>query len=137
MNINPSVTGLIGSAERFVAEGKTIEPIIESMQTSSTSSKQSVSTYTNLDDLKRAELRGEKHTVSDEQIVMAIERAIKAMQGKSTSLEFTIHEKTKKISIKVMDRETGEIIREIPPEKSLDFVANLWELAGILIDEKR
>jgi flagellar protein FlaG len=96
-----------------------------------------VTTYTNMDDLKKAELRGEKHTVSDEQIVMAIERAIKAMQGKSTSLEFTVHEKTRRISVKVLDRDSGEIIREIPPEKSLDFVANLWELAGILIDEKR
>jgi flagellar protein FlaG len=34
-----------------------------------------------------------------------------------------------------VNRETGEVIREIPPEKFLDMVAKLQELAGILVDE--
>ncbi|MFC4102026.1 flagellar protein FlaG [Paenibacillus xanthanilyticus] len=90
-----------------------------------------------LSDLKQAEMRGENYTLSDEQVVKAVERAIKAMQGKSTALEFTVHEKTKLIAVKVLDKETGEIIREVPPEKTLDFVAKLWEMAGLLVDEKR
>jgi flagellar protein FlaG len=93
--------------------------------------------YTNISDLKLAELQGTHITVSDEQLVKAIERAIKAMQGKATNLEFSVHEQTKLIAVKVKDSETGEVIREIPPEKSLDFVAKLWEMAGIFIDEKR
>ena len=32
---------------------------------------------------------------------------------------------------------TKEVIKEIPPEKTLDMIAKAWELAGILIDEKR
>jgi flagellar protein FlaG len=39
--------------------------------------------------------------------------------------------------VKVMDKEDGKVIREIPPEKTLDLVAKLWELAGILVDERR
>ncbi|WP_167686495.1 flagellar protein FlaG, partial [Paenibacillus polymyxa] len=30
----------------------------------------------------------------------------------------------------------GELIREIPPEKTLDLVAKMMEIAGILVDEK-
>jgi flagellar protein FlaG len=48
-----------------------------------------------------------------------------------------VHQKTKQISITVKDKDTGEVIREIPPEKTLDMVARLWKMAGILIDEKR
>ncbi|MDD2574742.1 MAG: flagellar protein FlaG, partial [Firmicutes bacterium] len=29
-----------------------------------------------------------------------------------------------------------EIIREIPPEKILDMVAKIWELAGLMVDRK-
>lgn len=90
-----------------------------------------------LSSLRQAEVRGEKHAISDEQVVKAVERAIKAMQGKTTSLEFNIHEKTRLIAIKVLDKDTGEVIREIPPEKTLDFVAKLWEMAGLFVDEKR
>ncbi|WP_246079540.1 flagellar protein FlaG [Paenibacillus piri] len=96
-----------------------------------------VASVNNISELKRAELKGEHISLSDEQMVKAIERAIKAMQGKSTSLEFSIHEKTRLISVKVKNNDNGEIIREIPPEKTLDFVAKLWEMAGILVDERR
>ena len=39
--------------------------------------------------------------------------------------------------IKVINKQTQEVIREIPPEKILDIVANLWKIAGLIIDEKR
>lgn len=95
------------------------------------------SSITNTSDLKQAELQGENVTISDAQLVKSIEHAIKAIQGRTTSLEFSVHQKTKLISVKVLDKDTGETIREIPPEKSLDFVAKLWQMAGILVDEKR
>lgn len=50
-------------------------------------------------------------------------------------LRFTIHEPTREIIARIVNRETGEVIREIPPEKFLDMVAKLQELAGILVDE--
>lgn len=89
------------------------------------------------EDLKRAEDQGEVIPISDEQLVKAIQKAIKASEGITTSLEFSVHKETHQISVKVLDKETGEVIREIPPEKNLDFLAALWKKAGILIDEKR
>lgn len=88
-------------------------------------------------ELRRAEHLGDVLPISDEQVMKAIERAIKAAEGITTSLQFSVHKETHQISVKVLDKETGEIIREIPPEKNLDFLATLWRKAGILIDEKR
>lgn len=88
-------------------------------------------------ELKRAQAEGINIPVSEEQVIKAIDRAIKALEGTSTRLDFSIHEKTKHIMVKVLDKDTGEVIREIPPERSLDFLAKVWEMAGILIDEKR
>jgi flagellar protein FlaG len=136
MNINSSVTGVNGFVDRTSSVSKSVEPVIDRVRDIAPQSLDTIAAITNLGDLRRAELRGENYTVSDEQIVKAIDRAIKAMQGKATSLEFTVHEKTRMIAVKVLDSESGEIIREIPPEKSLDFVAKLWEMAGLLIDEK-
>jgi flagellar protein FlaG len=36
-----------------------------------------------------------------------------------------------------VDNDTKEIIREIPPEKTLDMISKMWELAGLVVDEKR
>ncbi|MEW8973773.1 MAG: flagellar protein FlaG [Tissierellaceae bacterium] len=50
--------------------------------------------------------------------------------------EFRIHEGTKRIMVKLIDNETDEIVKEIPPEKILDLVASIWDLVGILVDER-
>ena len=50
---------------------------------------------------------------------------------------FGIHEKTNRVTIKIVDKDTKKVIKELPPEKTLDMIAKVWEMAGILIDEKR
>lgn len=79
----------------------------------------------------------ENANIDEEQVIKAIESANKDLVLHNTQLEFSIHEKTKQIMVKVLNTETKEVIREIPPEKILDMVAKLWEMAGILVDERR
>lgn len=56
---------------------------------------------------------------------------------KHTQLSFKYHDDTNRISITVTDSDTDEVIREIPPEKALDMLAKAWELAGLMVDERR
>jgi len=76
-------------------------------------------------------------SVAEKVVIDAIEKANQKLQGVYAEFEFSIHEKTKQIMVKVINSATKEVIRELPPEKVLDMVANLWELAGIVIDERR
>lgn len=54
-----------------------------------------------------------------------------------TRFEFSYHDETNRISIKVIDQETDKVIREIPPEDSLELLEKIWEIAGLIVDEKR
>lgn len=74
--------------------------------------------------------------VSERIVIEAIEKANRAIQGARTQLEFSVHEKTGDIMVKVKNSESGEVIREIPPEKTLDLVANILEMLGIIVDKK-
>lgn len=56
-------------------------------------------------------------------------------RGFNLGITFRVHEETERIIARVIDRETKEVIREIPPEKFLDMIARLQELAGVFIDE--
>lgn len=53
-----------------------------------------------------------------------------------TEAQFTIERELNMIIIKIKDRETGEIVRQIPPEVAVKIAKNLQELIGILFDEK-
>ncbi|RUS43045.1 flagellar protein FlaG [Cohnella sp. AR92] len=88
------------------------------------------------EELKTAQQEGVKVSIGEAQLIKAIDRAIKEFQGPQTTIEMKVHEATKAVTIKVMNKETGELIREIPPEKTLDLVAKMMEFAGILIDQK-
>ncbi|WP_010681156.1 flagellar protein FlaG [Acetivibrio cellulolyticus] len=76
-------------------------------------------------------------SVSDKVVIDAIQKANKAITGANTEFEFSIHEKTKQIMVKIINSDTHEVIKEIPPEKILDMVAKMWEMAGIMVDERR
>ena len=68
-----------------------------------------------------------------------IRQAMKELNKKATSVEaeFGIHEKTNRITIKMVDKKTKKVIKELPPERMLDMIAKVWELAGLVVDEKR
>lgn len=72
---------------------------------------------------------------TNEQIRKAVEKLNKSMPN--SEAVFGVHEKTNRVTIKIVDKSTKEVIREFPPEKTLDMIAKVWELAGILVDERR
>lgn len=67
-----------------------------------------------------------------------LKRAVEEMNKKVTNSEavFGVHESTNRVTIKIVDKETKEVLKEYPPEKTLDMIAKVWELAGLLVDEK-
>lgn len=79
--------------------------------------------------------RQEKN-LQEKDVIDIIEKANKDFVVFDRKFEFSIHEKTKQIMVKVIDTVTEEVIRELPPEKVLDMVAALWEVAGIIVDKK-
>lgn len=50
-------------------------------------------------------------------------------------LKFRVHEETGRFWVQVIDMETQEVLKEIPPERYLDLVARIWRLVGLLVDE--
>lgn len=77
----------------------------------------------------------EQQQASTEQIKKAVEQLNKNMSH--SEAVFGIHEATNRVTIKIIDKESKEVIKELPPEKTLDMIAKAWELAGILVDERR
>lgn len=66
----------------------------------------------------------------------AVDEINKVLHYMNERLEFSIHEATNRVMVRVLDRETDEVLREIPPEQILDLVAKLQELVGLLVDKR-
>lgn len=71
----------------------------------------------------------------NEQIRKAVENINK--NNKNTEAVFGIHDGTNRVTIKIVDKNSREVIKEFPPEKTLDMIEKVWEMAGLMVDEKR
>ena len=78
----------------------------------------------------------ENQQATPEQLKKAVEK-INSGQMENSEAVFGIHEETNRVTIKIVDKNTKEVIKELPPEKTLDMIAKVWELAGIFVNEKR
>ena len=69
----------------------------------------------------------------------AMKKAVENINKNLSNSEaiFGIHDTTNRVIIKIVDKSTKEVLKELPPEKALDMIAKVWELAGLLVDEKR
>ena len=76
----------------------------------------------------------EKQTTGSKQIRKAIDEINK--KAVNSEAIFGIHDKTNRVMIKIIDKDTKKVIKEYPPEKTLDMIAKVWEMAGLMVDEK-
>lgn len=65
-----------------------------------------------------------------------LQASLEMLQQKHTQLNFSVHEKTDRVMVRITDQETGDVIREIPSEEFLDMAAKLQEMVGLMFDMK-
>jgi len=75
--------------------------------------------------------------INDEMLENALKQANKNLDQYNKVIERSVHEKTGVIIYVLKDTLTNEVIKEFPPRKIQDMIAKMWEIAGILVDERR
>lgn len=67
----------------------------------------------------------------------AVEKVNITAETFNVSLRFRIHEESERIMVQVINLENNEVIKEIPPEKILNVVAQIQNIIGLFIDTRR
>lgn len=73
----------------------------------------------------------ERRTVEE-----ATRKVQKAVSALNSSLQFQIDDETEKLVIKIVDTNTQEVIKQIPPQVVLEIAKALDKLQGLLVREK-
>ena len=69
----------------------------------------------------------------------SLKKAVEDINRNSSNTEaiFGYHAGTNRVTIKIIDKDTKEVKREYPAEETLDMIQKIWEMAGLMVDEKR
>lgn len=70
------------------------------------------------------------------QLRNAVDQVNKTIQSLSNDLHFSVDEQTGVEVVKVVDRETKQVIRQIPSEEMVAIAQRLDELQGLIIRQK-
>ncbi len=119
---------------------------VEMPKTTETSKAESTDGGVNVSIAKEADESVTLSIMADERLIdeqknVDMDRLKKVMEQVTSAwphsaAKFGIHEKTNRITIKLVDKETQKVIKEIPPERTLDLLAKRMELAGVMVDAK-
>lgn len=72
-----------------------------------------------------------------EELEEAVEKANATAQTFNAGLDFVIHEDSERMMVQVVDRVEDEVVKELPPEKLLNMVAQIQNIIGVFLDTRR
>ena len=78
----------------------------------------------------------EEKSTTEEEMRKAVNTLNQLISPHHTNLHFAFHDKLDKYYVQIVDEDTKQVIKEIPPKKFLDAHAATLELLGFLVDKK-
>jgi len=78
----------------------------------------------------------QKETRSAEEIHKDLAMINEQLKSLNSSIQFSVDDKANEVIVRIVDRDTGEVIRQIPPESIVRLRESLKEMSGLFVEKK-
>jgi flagellar protein FlaG len=78
----------------------------------------------------------QKKTRSTEEISKDLDAINRQLNEANSSLQFSVDDKSQELVVRIVDRDSGKVIRQIPPESIVRLRESMKAMAGLLIEKK-
>jgi len=85
---------------------------------------------------RKSNVPSAREEIPREQVEKAAEKLNRMMGIIDKKLQFTVHEKSNRIMVKVIDTKTDEVLEEIPSKKILDMLSSFTDIIGLMVDKR-
>lgn len=82
------------------------------------------------------EKENEEKAIPKEKVQKAVDAINEFMTMQNHNSKFVMHEGLDRYYVQVVDSDTEEVIREVPPRKLLDAFYTMQKFLGMIVDEK-
>lgn len=119
-----------------IGDGPATQPVKSSYESGSVENKIVVANIQPMGHPAEQATPEQKAELSKSEAKKLTEGMNKFLDSVNVQLRFKFHEKLNEYYVTIIDPETEEVIREIPPKKLLDIQAAMKDFIGLLIDKK-
>ncbi|MCF7740818.1 MAG: flagellar protein FlaG [Candidatus Marinimicrobia bacterium] len=85
---------------------------------------------------EKSESQGKEKEIAIDDMANLMDKVQKYVESFNTRLSFSVDKESQRPIIYVIDKETNEVIRQIPPKKMLKLIKNLEEIRGLIFQGK-
>ena len=85
---------------------------------------------------RKQETPSAREEIPREQVEKAAEKLNRLMGIIDKRLEFSVHERSHRVIVKIIDQGTGEVLNEIPPKRVLDMLSSFIDMIGLMVDKR-
>ncbi len=86
-------------------------------------------------DEQKSEFHLEPGTLDEESVDFMTKELNKLMREINCNIEFTYHQDAGMMSVKMVDKETDEVIKELPPEEMIENMMKAKDWLGAFLDK--
>ncbi|MEB2298482.1 flagellar protein FlaG [Lysinibacillus xylanilyticus] len=86
--------------------------------------------------VEKATTVGEEQEISKEKLQQAVDVVNEFLEINHSSSKFVYHEGLERYYVTIVNRDTEEVVKEIPPKKLLDAFYEMQKMVGMIVDEK-
>ena len=73
--------------------------------------------------------------LSEEQTAFITEQLNEIMRNINVDLQFQYHKEVNFMSVRMLDKKTGEVLREVPPEAMVEHMIKVHDWIGAFLDK--
>ena len=84
---------------------------------------------------KLLEAREEREPMDEQSVSYMTQELNELMSKINCNLEFQYHKEVNLMSVRMLDKKTNEVLKEVPPEEMLDQMAKAREWLGAFLDK--
>jgi len=81
-----------------------------------------------------AQASEEQTKVSEKSVRQAVKQANIDIAGSNEQVGFVFEKRLGQLYVQILDKQSGAVVKEIPPKAFIEHAAYMKELAGILLD---
>lgn len=85
---------------------------------------------------RKDEIPAAREEIPREEVERATDKLNRFMSLINKRLRFDVHETSDQIMIRVIDQDTKDVLKEMPPKRVLELLNSLTDIAGLLVDQR-
>jgi len=125
---------------RIVSQGQSIDTITAPTNTRATNAQENIAPIVSAANSKpvieKATAVEEDQEISKDKLQQAIDVVNEFLEINHSSSKFIYHEGLERYYVTIVNRDTEEVVKEIPPKKLLDAFYEMKKMVGMIVDEK-